>query len=106
MNHDPQTEKKSPSAEMAEMNEALMISAMRQHELTATAEALNEQLQKEIAIRKQAQDASYLLASIVEGSDDSIISLDFNQIVTSWNKGAERLYGYSAAEVIGKSFTI
>jgi PAS domain S-box-containing protein len=90
----------------SEMNQALIISAVRQHELTAAAEKLNEQLQSEIAERKRAQEASFLLASIVESSNEAITSIDFNQIITSWNKGAERLYGYSAEEVLGKSIAI
>ena len=42
------------------------------------------------------------LASIVESSDDAILSKDLNGIIHSWNKGAERIYGYSAREMIGK----
>jgi PAS domain S-box-containing protein len=42
------------------------------------------------------------LASIVESSDDAIIGLDIDGIVIDWNTGAERLYGYTASEVIGK----
>lgn len=45
----------------------------------------------------------YLLASIVESSQDSIVTIDLNRIVTSWNKGAESMYGYSAEEAIGNS---
>jgi PAS domain S-box-containing protein len=43
------------------------------------------------------------LVSIVESSDDAIVSKDLNGIILTWNKGAERIFGYEAAEIIGKS---
>jgi PAS domain S-box-containing protein len=61
---------------------------------------------RDITKRKREVDAAVLLASIVETSDDAIISKTLDGIITSWNKGAERIFGYMAEEIIGKSIKV
>jgi two-component system CheB/CheR fusion protein len=56
--------------------------------------------------RKLAEAVTAQMAAIVESSDDAIISKDLNGIVVSWNKGAEKLFGYTAEEAVGKPVTI
>jgi PAS domain S-box-containing protein len=60
-------------------------------------------IQRDITERKQMELASIRLAAIVESSDEAIIGKDLNSIITSWNEGAEKIFGYSAAEIIGTS---
>ena len=53
-----------------------------------------------------AQRDALRLAAIVEYSDDAIVSKDLNGVVQTWNKSAERLFGYTSEEVVGKSITL
>ncbi|HEX6625630.1 MAG TPA: PAS domain S-box protein, partial [Pyrinomonadaceae bacterium] len=55
---------------------------------------------------RRAEEARFFLASIVESSQDSIITVNFDGIITSWNRAAETLYGYAAAEAMGKPLTM
>lgn len=58
---------------------------------------------RDVTERNQAEIISQRLSAIVNSSDDAIVGKDLNSIVTSWNAGAERIFGYSAAEMIGTS---
>jgi PAS domain S-box-containing protein len=60
----------------------------------------------DISDRAHAASLRNRLASIVDFSDDAIVSEDLGGVIVSWNKGAERIFGYSADEVAGKSITI
>ena len=68
--------------------------------------ALTRPLQTEVAERRRVQARLRDLAAIVEQAEDSILTLSPTGEVTSWNKGAERLYGYTADEVVGASISV
>ena len=59
-------------------------------------------LEKEIVGRERIHEAAARLSAIVEFSDDAIVSKDLHGIVTTWNAGAEKLFGYSSGEMIGR----
>jgi PAS domain S-box-containing protein len=58
---------------------------------------------RDISDRKLAEVASRRLAAVIESSDDAIITKNLDSIITSWNPAAERMFGYTEAEALGKS---
>jgi PAS domain S-box-containing protein len=72
-------------------------------ELAAKAEEATRQVRQSIAEEKEAQEAVARLAAIVSSSSDAIIGKTLDGLVTSWNAGAERTFGYERSEMVGQS---
>ena len=62
--------------------------------------------QIESSMRKKTEDKIQVLANVVKSSNDAVMTESVDGIITSWNKGAEQIYGYSAKEVLGKPMSI
>ena len=61
---------------------------------------------EDITDKKQAEDAGFRHAAIIESSDDAIVSGTLEGVIVSWNPGAEKIYGYTEAEAVGQSITM
>jgi len=89
--------------ELAKANERL---EKRVQERTSDLVQTNAALQAEIVARKQAEMVHAQLAAIVESSSDAILSKTLEGFIISWNRGAQRIFGYTAEEIVGRSVTV
>jgi PAS domain S-box-containing protein len=89
-------------------DEQWQLSALADQAAIALGNARLYEMETAEAVRARdlSQIALLRLAAIVESSDDAIVSKDLNGIINSWNKGAERILGFTAEEVIGQPVTI
>jgi PAS domain S-box-containing protein len=78
-------------------------------ELGILTDAFNDmlnQIQTSQRLLKEKEEAQALLAAIVEFSDDAIIGKDLKGTIITWNQGAERMFGYTRSEIVGKPITL
>jgi PAS domain S-box-containing protein len=61
---------------------------------------------RDVTARRRSEETSRLLSSLVESSDDAIVGHDLDGVITTWNRGAERIFGYAAAEMIGRTWSV
>jgi PAS domain S-box-containing protein len=64
---------------------------------------VNRKLKEEVSERMWAEEVRGRLSAVVESSDDAIIGKSLDGTITSWNRGAQKIFGYSSAEAVGKS---
>jgi PAS domain S-box-containing protein len=101
------------SGKMGEEHAVEMLKAgaheyVLKEDLARLVPAVNRELRaaQERRIRKQMEATQAFLASVVESCDDAIVGTTINGTVLSWNAGAERLYGYTGSEMIGRSVVV
>ena len=75
-------------------------------EFVASGKRLFTGICRDVTERKRIEDERFQLAAIVESSEDAVIGKNLDGIITTWNTGARRIYGYRAEEILGKHISI
>jgi len=99
----PLTQLKQAATKLGEKDHSLDLKLATDNELGAVVQAFQNMEHK---IRANFENIESLFKLIVENSNDAIISINFEGKVISWNRGAEKIYGYNHDEIIGKSISI